>query len=78
MEDPTPDINDVVSFTLDQPIQMATKPLFSANLPAGSYGTLDELVSISFSQPILSPRVTFEGLAGLQTLECRIDPIDQS
>ena len=40
--------------------------------------TFDDLISINLIHPAASPRITLEGLARLQTLESRIDPIDQS
>ena len=52
--------------------------LSSSNPLVASYGTYDNLVTIPFTHPLPSPGVTFEGLTGLQTPECRMDPIDQS
>ena len=48
------------------------------DIPASSSGTFDDLVSINFSHLVASPRITLEGLVGLQTPESRIDPLDQS
>ena len=46
--------------------------------PVSSSDTLDDPLSISFAHPAASPGITLEGVAGLQTVESRIDPIDQS
>ena len=57
---------------------MNKDPLASSNPQAISSGTCDHLVSIFFTHHLPSPRVTFEGLAGLRTPKCGIDPVDQS
>ena len=49
-----------------------------ADAPASSSGTFDDLVSLNLSQPAVSPGITLEGLAGLQTPESGINPLDQS
>ena len=49
-----------------------------ADVPASSSGTFDDLVSLNLSQPAASPGITLEGLAGLQTPESGINPLDQS
>ena len=53
-------------------------PSQAEDIPASSSGTFDELVNIDFPRPIASPGITLEGLAGIQTPESRIDPMDQS
>ena len=50
----------------------------SSNPPTIFSGTFDDLVSISFTHPLLSLGVTFKELVWLKTLECGIDPVDQS
>ena len=46
--------------------------------PASFSGTFDDLMSLNFSQAVVSPGITLEGLAGLQTPESGINPLDQS
>ena len=53
-------------------------PSSFSNPLATSSGTYDDLVTITFTHPLPRLRVTFEGLIGIQTPECKIDPIDQS
>ena len=43
---------------------------------ASSSGTFDDLLSIDFSQAAVSPRITLEGLARLQTPESGINLLD--
>ena len=50
----------------------------SSHALATSLGTFNDLVTISFSQPLPSPRVTLEGLVGFSIIECGINPVDQS
>ena len=53
-------------------------PPQAKDIPASSYGTFDDLVSIDFPHPVGSLGITLEGLAGLQTPESRIDHVYQS
>ena len=46
--------------------------------PVSSSDTMDDTLSINFAHPVVSPGITLEGVAGLQTVESRIDLIDQS
>ena len=45
---------------------------------ASSSGNFDDLMSLDFSQAVVSPGITLKGLAGLQTPESGINPLDQS
>ena len=53
-------------------------PLETSNVPITSSVTFDDFVNISFRHPTPSPGITLDGLASLQTLESRIDSLDQS
>ena len=69
VEDVEEDISQLKSFK---------DPPQAEDIPASSSGTFDDLISLNFSHPIPSPWITLEGLAGLQTPESRVDPLDQS
>ena len=62
----------------DSQLELCKDPPQVADAPASSSGTFDDLVSLNFSQPAASPGITLEGLAGLQTPESGINPLDQS
>lgn len=69
---------EVEEIEMDFPQLQASKdPLPVFDIPASSSGTFDDLVSLNFSQPAVSPEITFEGLVGLQTPESGINPVDQ-
>ena len=53
-------------------------PPQAGDAPASSSGTFDDLMSLNFSQPAVSTGITLEGLAGLQTPESGINPLEQS
>ena len=51
-------------------------PPRSDDAPASSSSIFDNLLAITFTHPAVSPRITLEGLTGLQTPESRVDPAD--
>ena len=53
-------------------------PPEATNTPASSSRTYNDLVTINFSHPAPSPRITLKGLASLQTPKSRVDPHDQA
>ena len=59
-------------------LELRKDPPQVANAPASSSETFDDLMSLNVSQPAVSPGITLEGLAGLQTPESGINPLDQS
>ena len=70
---------EVEEVEVDVPqLELWQDPPQVADAPASSSGTFDDLMSLNFSQPAASPGITLEGLAGLQTPESGINPLDQS
>ena len=58
-------------------LELGKDPPQVADVPASSSGTFDDLVSLNFSQPVVSPGITLKGLAGLQTPKSGINPLNQ-
>ena len=59
-------------------LELHEDPPRASDAPASSSGTFDDLLSLDLSQATTSPEITLEGLAGLQTPESGINPLDQS
>ena len=59
-------------------LELYEDPPQVGDVPASSSRTFDDLLSIDCSQAVVSPGITLEGLAGLQTPESGINLLDQS
>ena len=59
-------------------LELHEDPPHVSDAPVSSSGTFDDLMSLDFSQAAASLGITLEGLAGLQTPESGINPLDQS
>ena len=71
--------HEVEEVEMDVPqLELHEDPPQVGDAPTSSSGTFDDLMSLNFSQPAASPGITLEGLAGLQTPESGINPLDQS